>query len=122
MSADGLITAEANTLLDSLGSTFQWIQMHVGPPGAAGTANVAVNNTRKQATWASASGASKATSADLAWVSVAGTETYTHFTAWTASSSGTCGFSGGLIAPAVTVGDNFSIIAGTLALSLPVAA
>jgi hypothetical protein len=114
--ADGLITAEANSLLDTLGSAFPYIQLHTGAPGAAGTSNVAGNTTRKSATYNSAASASKTTSADLAWTSVPTAETYSHFTAWSTSTGGTCGFSGGLTAPAVSVGDNFTIPAGSLAL------
>jgi hypothetical protein len=117
MSADGLITAEANTLLDTLGAAFPYFQLHTGFPGAAGTANVAGNTTRKQATWNAAASASKTTSADLAWTSVSTSETYTHVTGWSAASGGTCGWSGPLTAPAVTAGDNFTITAGTYSLA-----
>jgi hypothetical protein len=117
MSADGLITAEANTLLDTFGTAFPWVQLHTGFPGAAGTANVAGNTVRKQATWNTAASATKTTSADLAWTSVSTSETYTHVTYWSASSGGTCGGSGPLTAPAVTAGDNFTITAGSLALA-----
>lgn len=119
--AEGISTAAANSALDTLGSTYPWIKLHVGAPGAAGTANPSVETTRKQATWASASAGSKATSADLLWSAVAGTEDHTHFSAWTASSAGSFGFSGTITANPVTAGDDFKIASGNLSTSLTVA-
>ncbi|MET8766325.1 hypothetical protein [Streptomyces sp. NPDC004658] len=118
----GFSTTAANTALDTLGSTYSWIKLHVGDPGANGTASAATETTRKQATWASASAASKATSADLVWTGVAGSEDFTHFSLWTASTAGTFGGSGTITANAVTSGDTFTIPAGQLTLTLPVAA
>ncbi|MEU8756216.1 hypothetical protein AB0C88_37590 [Streptomyces chartreusis] len=119
--AVGFSTAAANTHLDNQGSTYSWIKLHVGDPGASGTGNAATETTRKQATWASASGAAKSTSADLAWTNVAGTEDYTHVSMWTASTGGTFGGSGTVTANAVTTADSFTIPAGELDMTLPVA-
>lgn len=119
--ADGWGSAAANSALDTIGSTYSWLQLHVGLPGAAGTSNVAGNTTRKQVTWASASAGSKASSADLTWTSVSTSETYSHFTLWTASSAGTFGVSGSVTASAVTSGDTFTISSGSLTLSLTLA-
>jgi len=119
--AVGMSAAAANTALDTLGSTYPWIKLHVGDPGAAGTANPAVETTRKQATFSAASAGAKTTSADLQWTNVAGSEDYTHYSAWTASTAGTFGFSGTVTANAVTSGDSFTIPAGDFDLSLPVA-
>jgi hypothetical protein len=115
--ADGWGVAGANTALDAFGTAYPWIKLHTGSPGSAGTSNAATETTRKQATWASASAGSKATSADLAWTSVAGSETYTHYTQWSASTNGTFGGSGAITANPVTAGDNFTIAAGGLVLS-----
>lgn len=51
-----------------------WVQLHVGAPGAAGTANIATETTRKQATFgdAAASGAITNTVA-VEWTNVAAT-------------------------------------------------
>lgn len=119
--AVGLSTTAANAHLDTQGTTYPWIKLHVGDPGANGTSNAATETTRKEATWAAASGATKTTSADLTWTNVAGTEDFTHFSMWTASSAGTFGGSGTVTANAVTAGDTFTISAGELDLSLPVA-
>lgn len=117
----GFSVAAANTHLDNQGSTYSWIKLHVGDPGAAGTSNAATETTRKQATWGSASAAAKTTTADLVWTSVAGTEDYTHYSQWTASSGGSFGGSGTITANAVTAGDTFTIPTGSLTLTLSVA-
>lgn len=119
--ADGFGSAGANTALDSLGAAYPWVKLHTGLPGSAGTSNPATETTRKQATFASASGGSVATSADLVWTSVAGSETYTHFSMWTASTNGSFGGSGAVTANAVTAGDTFTIPSGSLVLSLTLA-
>lgn len=119
--AVGFSTAAANTHLDNQGTTYSWVKLHTGDPGGSGTANAATETTRKQATWASASSASKATTADLVWTNVAGTEDYTHFSLWTASTAGSFGGSGTITANAVTAADTFTIPSGSLTLSLSVA-
>lgn len=120
--ATGLIAAEANSILDALGAEFSWVQLHIGDPGAAGTANVATETDRIQATWAAASGGTMSNSAALEWTTVAGSEDYTHFTVWTASTLGSFGFSGTVTANAVTANDTFTIAIGDLDVSLTVAA
>lgn len=119
--ATGFSTAAANTHLDNQGTTYPWIKLHTGDPGAAGTSNAATETTRKQATWSSATNGAKTTSADLVWTNVAADEDYTHFSMWTASTGGTFGGSGTITANAVTNGDTFTIPAGELDLSLSVA-
>jgi hypothetical protein len=111
----------AEDALDALGAAYTWVKLHVGDPGAAGTANPAVETDRVQATWAAAVGGTMTTSASLQWTSVAGTEDYTHFSVWTASTNGTFGFSGTITASAVTAGDNFTIATGDLDVSLTLA-
>lgn len=119
--AVGLSSAAANSLLDSLGSTYSWVKLHIGDPGAAGTSNPAGETDRMQATWASASGAVKSNSGAITWTGVSNSEDYTHFSVWTASSAGSFGFSGAITANAVTSGDNFTIPSGDLDISLAVA-
>jgi hypothetical protein len=117
----GFSTAAANTHLDNQGTAYPWVKLHTGDPGSAGTSNAATETTRKQATWSSASSASKTTSADLVWTNVAGSEDYTHFSLWSASSAGNFGGSGTVTANAVTAADTFTIPSGSLTLSLSVA-
>lgn len=125
--ATGLISAACTAILDAIGNATAfsvatpYVQLHAGDPGAAGTANVATENTRKAISFAAASGVSMATDADLSWTSVAGSEDFTHFTIWGASTAGTCYASGTITANPVTAGDNFTIASGALTLSLTAA-
>lgn len=129
--AVGLASAQANGLLDALcrSVTYSdpaefWVKLHLGDPGSAGTSNAAVETTRKQASFAAASGGAIATNAGLDWTNVSTTETYTHVSFWTAVAAGTFLGSDALNASAaVTAGDNFSIASGALTLSItPIAA
>jgi len=123
--ATGMAAAEANQLLDAFTAEFPWIQLHTADPGATGVTAVAGNATRKSPTWASASGGSVATSADIDWSDgeVDTAETYSFFTLFTLSAAGTFGGSGTVTANAVaSAGDSFSILSGGLTLSFTVAA
>jgi hypothetical protein len=129
--AEGWSTDTANAVLSAI---FQqtayavaglWVQLHTGAPGAAGTSNIATNNTRKDATACFGTdpvGGSITNDADIGpWLSVPASETYTHATLWTASTSGTFVMSGAIAAAAVTIGDDFPIPSGDLTCPLPVA-
>jgi hypothetical protein len=114
--------------LDDRAEEYPWIKLHVGDPGAAGTANPAVETDRIQATWGAAAASVDNLSAqlthtnDLEWTTVAGTEDYTHVSGWSASTAGTFGWSGLLTADAVVTGNNFTLPAGAYILRQPVAA
>lgn len=112
--ADGQSVAFANGALDTELANYRWIQLHVGAPGSAGTANVATNNTRQQVTWAAASGGAAASSADLLWTNVSTTETYTHWSAWSASTAGNFGLSGAVTGGAVVAGNDFKAATGNV--------
>lgn len=112
--AEGLSVTAANAQLDALAAAYPWIKPHTGAPGPNGTSNAATETTRKQASWAAASGGSIATSAQLQWTNVAGTEDWTKFSAWSASSGGTFGFSGDITANALIAGDTMTIATGGL--------
>lgn len=117
----GLGPAGANTALDAFTAAYPWMKLHVGDPGAAGTSNPATNTTRQQATFsAAASGATTNTNA-LVWDLVVASEDYTHFTLWSASTAGTFGGSGTLVADPITAGDTFQVAAGDLDLSFTLA-
>lgn len=119
--ATGMAAAAANTALDAVLADYTWIQLHIGSPGAAGTSNPATETTRQQATWrASSSGASSQSNA-LTWASIAGSEDATHFSAWTASTAGTFGFSGTITANAYTAGSDFIIAIDDLDVSFTLA-
>lgn len=125
--AVGLAPATAASILDAIGNAAAfsfsavWIKLHVGDPGAAGTSNPANETDRVQASFGAASSGAISNDAALTWTGVSGTEDYTHFSAWTASTAGTFEFSGAITANAVTAGDNFTIPIGDLDLTLAVA-
>ena len=125
--ATGLATATANAFLDALCNatsysvTDVYIKLHVSDPGASGTSGAAVETTRKAASFSAAASGAITNDAALTWTTVAGTEDYTHYTAWTASSNGTFLFSGTVTANAVVAGDTFTIAIGDLDLSFTVA-
>lgn len=129
--ATGLASATSNALLDALfnqtnytAPTAIWIQLHVGDPGAAGTSNVATETTRKDITssFSAASGGAVTNDVAVTWTGVAGTEDFTHWSLWSASSAGTFYISGTITANAVTTGDTFTIPAGDLDVTLSTAA
>lgn len=120
MSTEGKKPSVANTDLDAFLATV-FVQLHTGHPGAAGTSNIATNATRQGATMASASGGSKANSADVVWSNVSTTETYLFFTVWDASSAGNFLVSGAVTGGAVTAGNDFKIPSGSLTVSETVA-
>lgn len=129
--ATGLNATVANAMLNALCRDVAWTQpvanyvkLHTGDPGAAGTANAAANTTREQATFSAASGGSLTNSADILWTSVPNAETYSHISVWDASSAGNFLYSTPLTASkTVAVGDNFDIPASDLVVNLtPIAA
>lgn len=127
--AVGLAAATANAILNALCRSTAWtepaavwVKLHVGDPGAAGTSNAATETDRIEATFGTnASGGAISNTAALTWPAVAGSEDYTHFSAWDASTSGNFLFSGTITANAVTTGDDFTIPIGDLDVSLGVA-
>lgn len=119
--AEGLTVAGANAQLDALVALYPWIKLHIGAPGAAGTANAAAETTRKQGSFAAATNAVVSTNADLTWTGVAGSEDPTHYSGWTAATNGTCGHTGTITANALVAGDTFTIPSGDLDISYPTA-
>lgn len=94
-----------------------YLQLHTGDPGEAGTSNAATETTRQAASFGSASSGSITTSATVEWTNVSTTETYTHWSAWDASTAGNCLWYGALSASAsVTAGDTFQITSLSLTL------
>lgn len=94
-----------------------YIKLHTGDAGEDGTTNAATNTSRQAASWAAAASGSIAINASITWTNVSTTETYSHWSAWDASSAGNCLWSGALSSSAsVTAGDTFQITALTLSL------
>ena len=98
----------------------EWfVQLHIGDPGADGTSNPAVENTRQSVDFDTAANiltdgrAQALTLADVTWVSVAGTETYSHISIWDAVTAGNSWYKGAMAASvAVAAGSNFTFPAG----------
>jgi hypothetical protein len=122
----GYAAATANAILNALCRSTPWtepaeiwIKLHVGDPGSAGTANAAVETDRIQATFGTnASAGTISNTAALTWPAVGGTEDYTHYSAWDASTSGNFIWSGAMTANAVTTGDDFTIPIGDLDVTM----
>lgn len=124
----GIAASQANGMLDALcrnvsyANSAVWIKLHVGDPGSAGTSNAATETTRKQATFGNAASAgSIANTVALTWTNVAGTEDYTHFSMWTASTAGTFLGSGTVTANAVAITDDFAVAIGALTVPFTIA-
>lgn len=128
--ATGFAPAEAAAILNAAfrgasyaGNASVFVQLHVGDPGAAGTANPATNTTRQQGTFGNATSTNTvANSAASTWTSVPATETYTHWSGWTASTGGTFKMSGTVSNGSVTSGNNFVAGIGSLTYTLNTAA
>lgn len=125
--AEGLSTAAANAVLNALGNNTSlavpqlYVKLHIGAPGAAGTANPAGNTTRMAASFGTAASGAMSNDAALNWTSVSTSEDYTHFSAWDSATVGTFWFSGTITAAAVTAGDDFTIPIGDLDVTFTVA-
>lgn len=124
--ATGLSSAVANAILNALDDAGTWtppsevwIKLHTGDPGAAGTSNAASNTTRQSAVFGSAAAGSATTTNTITWTSVSATESYSHISAWDASTSGNLIWTDGLEATrGMTAGDNFTIASGDIDISL----
>ena len=128
--AVGMSSGEANKILEALGNatnytapTAWWIQLHTGDPGSAGTSNIAGNATRKQVSFGTAASGVISNDTAITWSTgeVDTSEDYSHWSAWTASTSGTFLQSGTMTANAVVSGDQFTIAVGDLDLTFTIA-
>ena len=125
--AEGLSAYLANAWLDALGNNTSYVvaqvyvKLHVGAPGALGTANPATETTRKAVSFGAASTGAIASDADISWTNIAGSQDATHFTSWDNVSAGNFLFSGTITGNAYTAGDTYTISSGNLSASLTVA-
>jgi hypothetical protein len=125
--ATGMSAYLANSLLNALGNntayavTNVYVKLHVGDPGAAGTANAATETTRKAVSFAGASNGSIASDADVTWTNISGSQDATFFTAWDSLTTGNFLFSGTITGNPYTAGDTYTITAGSFVTSLTVA-
>lgn len=99
--------------------TSLFIKLHVGDPGADATANPAVEITRQPVSFGTAiniltDGRAQATTdADVLWLAVASSESYSHISMWDDLTAGNAWYKGPLPAPvAVTASANFKFPIG----------
>lgn len=124
----GMAVATANAWLNALGNNTSYaiaqtyMKLHIGDPGAAGTANAATETTRKTVGWGTASGGTMANDVAITWTSIAGSEDATFFSLWDASTAGNFLGSGTIVANPYTAGDTYNIAIGAATLTLTVAA
>jgi hypothetical protein len=129
--AVGLASGQANAILDALCRSVAYsdpasfnVKLHTGDPGSAGTSNAATETDRQAVTFSAASGGAITNSGAVTWTNVAASETYSHVSFWSDIAAGTFLGSDALNASvAVTAGDDFTIPAGDLDISItPIAA
>jgi hypothetical protein len=125
--ATGMSAYLANSLLNALGNntafavTAPYVQLRIGDPAAAGTANPATETTRKAVSFAGASGGAIASDTDVTWTNISGSQDATFFTAWDSLTGGNFLFSGTITGNPYTAGDTYTITSGSFVTSLTVA-
>lgn len=119
--ATGLSQTLAHACLTNEIDTYTYVQLHTGSPGSDGTLLVATETDRVAATWGTPTAGVISNTNVLTWTGVAGSEDYTHFTVWSATSAGVFGFSGLITANPVVSGDTFTVAVGALSASLTLA-
>lgn len=107
-----IVATGSNVALDGT-----YIKLHVGDPGAAGTANAATETTRKQISLGTPSAGAVTNDTAITWTSISGSEDATHFSLWTAATDGTFLFSGTITAAGYTAGNDYEIEIGGLTIS-----
>lgn len=121
--ADGLSTTVANAALSSIiSANANDVQLHVGAPGSAGTANVSSVTTRQAVSWGSPSAGSVSAANQPQWTAWAGTngEVDTDLSFWSASTSGTFGMSMQL-SQSVTMDTGDSLTLTVITVTIPTA-
>ncbi len=98
-----------------------WGQLHLGAPGAAGTANPAALTTRAQIVCATPAASRSIANTSLAsWPAASTAETYSHWSFWTANAAGSfIGDDDMSSAAPVAVGENLQIAVGGMVFTLP---
>jgi len=125
--ATGLSSYLANAFLNSVGNATSfsvstaYVKLHIGDPGANGTANPATETTRKAVSFGAAGSGSMASDADVTWTAISGSQDATYFTAWDASTAGNFLFSGTISGNAYTAGDTYTIPSASLTVALTIA-
>ena len=128
----GLAPGVAQDILNALCRGEAWTapvgffcKLHTGDPGAAGTANAFGDTTRQEASFADAGSDGIAeTDTDMEWTNVSAAGTVSHVSFWDAVTAGVFQGSDALaVSRVLSIGDNFTVLAGDGQLSLaPLAA
>jgi hypothetical protein len=124
----GMSTFLNNKILDAVGNNTAlqiatpYIKLHIGDPGAAGTANPAAETTRKLVSFGAAGSSTISNDTDITWPGITGGEDATYWSLWDASTAGNFLGSGTITANAYLAGDTYVIPAGDLDISLTAAA
>jgi hypothetical protein len=120
--ADNLSPTGADAALNAWGTNAQYIKLHIGAPGAAGTANPSTVTTRESVTWGSASGGVLTASNSPEWTNWAGTngEDVTDISFWDSPTTGN--FQGSMpLASGATMNTSDSLTLTPLSVTFPVA-
>lgn len=122
LSQTNLINAWLNVLRGTTftGAAGQFVQLHTGDPGSAGTSNVSSVTTRPSLTWAAPSASAIANSNSPQWTNWAGTngEVVTDISIWSANAAGTFYLSIQLTASkTVNTGDTVTLSSASVTLS-----
>ena len=128
----GLAPGVAQSILNALCRNAPWtqppaffIKLHTADPGPTGAAAAFGDTTRQPATFAAAQADGTITnSAPVSWTNLTAAGELTHVSFWSAATGGTFLGSDDLVVPsAVQAGDNYTIAAGDVDLSIaPIAA
>lgn len=119
----GLSTTLLASLLNTLrgtaySETAVYVKLHIGDPGANGTANAASDTTRKAVTFNAPSGTSMALAASVSWTNWPGvSDVLTHVSLWDDPTAGTFLWSGAL-SPSKTVNQTDTFTLSTLPVTL----
>lgn len=127
--AENISTWAANAFLNAVFNNVSfavpqvYIQLHVGPPGAAGTNSVAAETTRKPVSMAAAVGPSITNDAQVQYTGIAGSQDASHYSLWDSATPGTGNFigSGVISAFAYTAGDTLTFAVGDIDITMLVA-
>lgn len=121
--ADGILGAILQDIPFSISNPH--LALHIGPPGAAGTANPAAETRRfdLSAMFGTAASAGSITNdaASAVMTSVAATEVWSHWVIWDDPTAGSPYLSGTLTGGSVTLGQDAQINASQMTVSMPVA-
>lgn len=123
----GMSTYTATAWLNALGNntsfavTQVYVKLHIGDPGAAGTANAATETTRKSVSFGAPTGTTTVTIANdvaVTWTNIAGSQDASHFSLWDNLTAGNYLGSGLNTAGAYVAGDTYDVAIGDLTVSL----